>query len=308
MNRPAILTDAVTAVRAWVKDQVLGQDKAVDLSLCAVLAGGHLLLEGVPGLGKTRLAHALAACLGGSFRRVQMTSDLLPSEITGGLRPTADQRGFQFHPGPLFANVVLADELNRASPRTQSALLEAMAESTVTVDGVSHKLPDPFFVVATQNPHESFGVYPLTESQLDRFLIQIELTYPPGEQELGLYRVGQDLPLTAGPHLPLSDAHGAVRAVYAEDSVLRYAQHVAEATRTHARVLTGLSVRGALAWISASKAWAWMDGRDYITPADLKALATSAIAHRLRLHDEEAAFSDKNAIVGEILEGVTAPR
>jgi MoxR-like ATPase len=185
-----------------------------------------------------------------------------------------------------------------------------MAEGTVTVDGVSHKLPNPFFVVATQNPHESFGVYPLTESQLDRFLIQVELTYPSSPFELGIYRAGVDLdgPLPPGPQLPLQEARHAASRVFAEDTVLQYAQNIAEATRAHASILTGLSVRGALAWISACKAWAWMEGRDYITPADVKRLGPAAIAHRLRLHDEDGTLATNLTLLGEILESVAAPR
>jgi MoxR-like ATPase len=267
---------------------VRGKPEAIRSAVITLLARGHLLIEDVPGVGKTTLARSLAAALGGSFRRVQFTSDLLPSDILGVSIFDQSGRVFEWKPGPIFANVVLADEINRTTPRTQSALLEAMSDSQVSVDGTTHDLPTPFLVLATQNPTEHYGTYPLPESQMDRFLLRIELGYPARavERDVLRERGGADPVSAITPTLELAEvraAQDAVLAVTATDALLDYAMAIVESTRTHGAVAVGVSTRGALAWYRAAQAAAFLDGRDYCVPDDFKALAVSALAHRLTL-------------------------
>ncbi len=273
-----------------VRQVVRGKDDVVELCLVAVIAGGHVLLEDVPGVGKTTLATTLAAAMGGSFRRIQFTSDLLPGDITGvnvlDLAGDGDHagRGFRFRPGPIFANVVLADEINRATPKTQSALLEAMNERRVTVDGVSHALPRPFTVLATQNPHDFHGTFPLPDSQLDRFLVRLSMGYPDREHERQILRRSMDRDHTVEPAVDAGQVQrlaAAVDAVTVHDEVEDYLLELVQRTRGDARFLRGVSTRGAGALYRASKALALARGRDFVVPEDVRALAVPVLAHRV---------------------------
>ena len=280
------LRDALSRALAQVNTLVLGKPHEVRLAFVALLSDGHLLIEDLPGLGKTTLAHALAATLGLGFQRVQFTSDLLPSDIVGVSVFDAQARRFEFHPGPVFAHVLLADEINRAPPRTQSALLEAMAEHQVTVDGTTHALPDPFFVIATQNPLDLSGTYPLPDSQLDRFLLRLTLGYPGEEAERALLAgadrrdlIAQALPvLGAEDVLALRDA---VASVHASDALLSYVQALLNRSRAHPGVRVGLSPRAGIALLRASRAYALLQGRAHVLPRDVQALFAAVAAHRL---------------------------
>lgn len=267
---------------------IRGKAEVIDVLLTGVLAGGHVLLEDVPGLGKTTLAKALARSVQLRFTRVQFTPDLLPSDILGAqvLRP--ETGSFSFQPGPIFTQVLLADEINRASPRTQSALLEAMSEFQVTVDGVSHRLPEPFFVLATQNPVDFQGTYPLPEAQLDRFLLRFALGYPPAEVELDVldsHRLSQpvDAVESVADEKALRAAQHEVRQVQVKPAVANYLLRLVHATRNHAQLELGVSTRGALAYYRAAQAHAFVAGRSYVSPDDLQHLAVPCLAHRVIL-------------------------
>ncbi len=269
---------------------IVGKPAQVQDCVACLLAGGHLLIEDVPGVGKTTLAHALSRSFGLQFSRVQFTADLMPSDLSGvsiyerGIHE--GRGGFQFHPGPIFAQVLLADEINRASPKTQSALLEAMEEKQVTVEGETRALPQPFFVIATQNPHDQLGTYALPESQLDRFLMRISLGYPDRAAERTLL-AGHDrrdmldaLPAVFTP-IELKAAQDAVQAVHAADPLLNYAQDLIAATRSGRWFLQGLSPRAGIALVRAAKAQALLAGRDYVAPDDVQAILPQTIAHRM---------------------------
>jgi MoxR-like ATPase len=287
---PDMLPDALRTslhdAEAQVNSLVLGKAQAVRFAFTALLSDGHLLIEDLPGLGKTTLAHALAATLGLGFQRVQFTSDLLPSDIVGVSVYDAQAGSFTFHAGPVFAHVLLADEINRAPPRTQSALLEAMAEHQVTVDGTTHTLPEPFFVIATQNPVDLAGTYPLPDSQLDRFLLRLQLGYPDADAERALLAgadrrglIARALPvLGADEVLRLRDA---VLAVHASDALVRYVQALLERSRHHAGVRVGLSPRAGIALLRAARAHALLLGRGHVLPDDIQALFGAVAAHRL---------------------------
>jgi MoxR-like ATPase len=280
------LRDALSRALAQVNTLVLGKPREVRLAFVALLSDGHLLIEDLPGLGKTTLAHALAATLGLGFQRVQFTSDLLPSDIVGVSVFDAQARRFEFHPGPVFAHVLLADEINRAPPRTQSALLEAMAEHQVTVDGTTHPLPDPFFVIATQNPVDLAGTYPLPDSQLDRFLLRLALGYPDETAERALLAGAdrRDLIARAMPLLGADDVlalRAAVAGVHASDALLRYVQALLQRSRTHPGVRVGLSPRAGIALLRAARAYALLLGRGHALPEDVQALFGAVAAHRL---------------------------
>ncbi|MEJ7746309.1 MAG: AAA family ATPase [Luteimonas sp.] len=280
------LRDAVVRAQAQVNGLVLGKSQEVRLAFVALLSDGHLLIEDLPGLGKTTLAHALAATLGLGFQRVQFTSDLLPADIIGVSVYDPQARRFEFHPGPVFANIVLADEINRAPPRTQSALLEAMAEHQVTVDGSTHALPEPFFVIATQNPVDLAGTYPLPDSQLDRFLLRLALGYPNADAERALLTgvdrrdlIAQTMPvLSAGDVLAMRQA---VNAVHASDALVTYVQALMHRSRQHPGVRVGLSPRAGLALLRAARAYALLLGRNHVVPEDVQALFSAVAAHRL---------------------------
>ncbi|MGF1655804.1 MAG: AAA family ATPase [Verrucomicrobiales bacterium] len=263
---------------------ILGKSETLRLAVICLLARGHLLLEDIPGVGKTTLAHALAASLGLPFRRLQFTSDLLPGDILGSSIFDVQAKGFVFHPGPVFANILLVDEVNRATPRTQSALLEAMEERQVSVDGSTHALPEPFFVVATQNPLSQVGTYSLPESQLDRFLMRLSLGFPDRASERVML-LGQDrreLVETLSPILSpeaLKSMQNAVGQVHCGDEVLNYLQDLLEASRK--AFAPGLSPRAGLAWLRAGRASALLAGRDFVIPEDLQLTGQGVMAHRL---------------------------
>jgi MoxR-like ATPase len=283
-----------------------------------MLARGHVLLEDVPGVGKTTLAQALARSLDLEFHRIQFTSDTLPSDIIG-ISVYRQQRGeFEFVPGPLFANVVLADEINRAAPRTQSALLEAMSEHTVTVERSRHKLGEPFLVVATQNPVESTGTYPLPESQLDRFLMRLSMGYPASEEELSLLRSGgaepeleQLEPVLTGPEI--LELQNKVTEVHVSDELLRYLLEVVGRSRSHEALSLGVSTRGCLSWQRSAQALALVHGRPFVTPDDLQESAESVLAHRVLLADPMVGDGwersrRERAVIRSIIESVPVPR
>ena len=280
------LRDVLRSALAQVNTLVLGKPQEVRLAFVALLSDGHLLIEDLPGLGKTTLAHALAATLGLGFQRVQFTSDLLPSDIVGVSVFDAQARRFEFHPGPIFAHVLLADEINRAPPRTQSALLEAMAEHQVTVDGHTHALPDPFFVIATQNPVDLAGTYPLPDSQLDRFLLRLTLGYPGEEAERALLSGAdrRDLIAQASPLLGADDVialRRAVGGVHASEALIGYVQALMTRSRQHPGVRVGLSPRAGIALLRAARAYALLLGRSHVLPDDVQALFAAVAAHRL---------------------------
>lgn len=283
---------------------ILGKDRQIRLAVCCLLAKGHLLIEDLPGVGKTTLSHTLARLFGLQYQRIQFTSDILPADIIGSSVFIAAQQLFQFHPGPLFSQTVLADEINRAIPKAQSALLEAMEERQVTVDGDTYRLPEPFFVIATQNPSHHVGTFALPESQLDRFLMRIELGYPNREAERELLS-GQsrqamllELPekMTA---LELLEFQQQVPEVFASPALLDYVQAIIDFTRQSEHYEVGLSPRGGLALLTAAKAWAFLDDRDAVLPDDVQAVLAAVAGHRI-----SSGAGDSTAIVAPILQSV----
>lgn len=280
-------------LREALQTVVLGQEQAVDQLLVALFAQGHVLLEGVPGLGKTLLARSLAQALDLSFSRVQFTPDLMPSDVTGQMVYDLKSGEFRLRRGPVFANLLLADEINRTAPKTQAALLEAMQEGQVTIDGQPHPLPDPFLVIATQNPVEYEGTYPLPEAQLDRFMLKVVLDYPSEESEAELLRRAQFGVEAFQPRLrpvaaaaDLKACRAALGAVRAEESVIGYVNQVCRATRQNGEVALGASPRAAVTLLLAAKAIAAISGRDYVTPDDVKEMAPPVLRHRLVMRPE----------------------
>ena len=285
---------------------ILGKENQIKLALVSLLAKGHLLIEDLPGMGKTTLAHALAKVLGLDFQRIQFTSDLLPADIIGSAIYRRSDETFKFHRGPIFTQVILADEVNRATPKSQSALLEAMEEYQVTSEGVSRKLPEPFFVIATQNPFHQIGTYPLPESQLDRFMIRISLGYPAAEVERELFQgketrvqIDKLSPVLSPEELLALQAE--VDKVVVSDRLLDYLQDLIAATRTATQWLHGLSPRGGLALLKAAKAWAFLDGRDFVLPEDLQAVWEPVAGHRL-LSQSASNSGDESPIVALLAE------
>jgi MoxR-like ATPase len=265
---------------------IIGKRRAVELVVVGLLSRGHILIEDVPGVGKTMLARALARSLGSSFRRIQFTPDMLPSDVTGVSIFNQKTREFEFRPGPIMAQIVLTDEINRATPKTQAALLEAMQELQITVDGVTYPLPSPFLILATQNPIEYEGTFPLPEAQLDRFLIRIRLGYPDPADEITILDSQQYVhPLTETKQVvgvdELTAAQESLKDVYVDPLVKQYIVQISDQTRRHPDIYLGASPRGSLALYRVSQAWAAMQGRDYVIPDDAKALATATLAHRL---------------------------
>lgn len=277
--------DAVGRWRAALGGVLLGKPEVVELGLCALLAEGHVLLHDVPGVGKTTFAAALARSIGARFARVQFTADLLPADLVGGGVPDG-AGGFRFRPGPLFAEVVLADEVNRASPRTQSALLEAMAERQVSVDGQTHPLPRPFFVIATQNPWDAHGAWPLPDSQLDRFLVRVSIGYPDRETERQVIRQHAAIvPEAAVDASTLATLQARARAAHMAPGVEDWLLDLVRATRDDRRLLRGVSPRGAAALHAASRALAVVRGRDFVLPDDVRDLCVPVLAHRVVARD-----------------------
>ncbi|HEV8365121.1 MAG TPA: MoxR family ATPase [Gemmatimonadaceae bacterium] len=321
------LADKVRAVRerilAELRKIIVGQDAVIEETLVALFAGGHCLIVGVPGLAKTLLVQSLAQALDLKFQRIQFTPDLMPSDITGTdiiqEDPTSGRRDMVFMPGPVFANVLLADEINRTPPKTQAAMMEVMEERQVSVDGIARPLPDPFLVAATQNPIEHEGTYPLPEAQLDRFLLKLTVPLPTREEELGVVRNhhhGFDprdlgaagLTAVAGP-AELAAAREAVKKVTVADGVLGYLVDLCRATRVTPSVELGASPRGATSLLNTAKAWAWLSGRDFVTPDDVKIMARPTLRHRLRLRPEaELEGVTPDAVLDTVLAGVPTPR
>ncbi len=309
--------EALVALRAEVGKAVVGQDAAVTGLVVALLCRGHVLLEGVPGVAKTLLVRAVAASLSLDTKRVQFTPDLMPGDITGSLVYDARTAEFDFRPGPVFTNLLLADEINRTPPKTQASLLESMEERQVTVDGRPQALPDPFVVCATQNPVEYEGTYPLPEAQLDRFLLKLTMPLPGRDDEIKVleaHHTGFD-PRDLSALRPVASAADlaagrlAVRAVTVSPEVLGYVVDVCRATRTSPSLSLGVSPRGATALLASSKAWAWLSGRDYLTPDDVKALARPTLRHRVSVRPEaELEGVNADGVLDGVLASVPVPR
>ena len=285
------LQDRIDVIRKQASRVILDKGREVELALCCLIANGHLLIEDIPGVGKTTLVKTLARLLGLESSRVQFTNDLLPADIIGSSIYDADRKGFVFHRGPIFAQMVLADELNRATPKTQSACLQAMEERQITVDGVTHTLPNPFFMVATQNPRQQIGTFPLPESQLDRFLMRLSMGYPSREAEKSLL-LGQsrltmvdELKSLATP-ADLLQMQAAAAAVHVSENIVGYIQDLVQKTRERLPSGKGLSPRGALGLVHAAKAWALLENRTMILPEDVQAVAIPVMSHRLNPVDD----------------------
>jgi len=311
--------DALNRLRAEVGKVVVGQDPAVTGLVIALLCGGHVLLEGVPGVAKTLMVRALAASLALETKRVQFTPDLMPGDVTGSLVYDARTAAFSFRAGPVFTNLLLADEINRTPPKTQASLLEAMEERQVSVEGEPRMLPDPFIVIATQNPIEYEGTYPLPEAQLDRFLLKLAVPLPSRDEEFRVlnnhHRGFDPRDLKAAGVTPVAGAEdivggrAAVRGVQAAAEVLAYVVDLARATRQSPSLSLGASPRGATALLATAKAWAWLSGRDYVTPDDVKALARPTLRHRIAVRPEaELEGVTPDGVLDSVLASVPAPR
>ncbi len=309
-------TQIVAQLQRAIARAIYGKEEAIQQALIALLARGHLLIEDVPGVGKTTLAQALARSFHCTFQRIQFTSDLLPSDVLGVSVFNPERREFEFRPGPIFANVILADEINRTTPRTQSALLEAMNEAQVTVDGRTHVLPQPFLVIATQNPVEHHGTYPLPESQLDRFLMRIRMGYPSPETEKEILRkrTGDDPLEVLEPVAQAQDVQTmqeAVAHVHVDNSLLDYALEIVTRTRQSSELALGVSPRGTLMLQRAAQARAFLEGRDYCLPDDFKQLVVPVFAHRVIASGRQAGLPKKaewaEALLREIVESVRVP-
>jgi MoxR-like ATPase len=308
-----MIADSARLIRENVQNVIVGKDEVINLNLVAILCEGHILLEDVPGIGKTTLARALAASLGCSFRRLQFTPDLLPSDVTGLSWFNQKNQEFECREGPIMSQVVLADEINRATPRTQSALLEAMQERQVTVEGVTRMLPRPFLVMATQNPVELEGTFPLPEAQIDRFVLRIAIGYPSQEEENQiLERFRSDDPLLRiQPVITPDEIVALIRErsqIRVESSVRDYVVRVARATRDHPEIDLGASPRASLALYQTSQAWAAIDGRDYVIPDDVKKMAPHVLTHRLMISPQAQLRGRKlSELVDDIVDTVPVP-
>ncbi|RPI33118.1 MAG: MoxR family ATPase [Chloroflexota bacterium] len=308
-----MIADVAQRIRSNVQRVIVGKDEVIDLLLAAILCEGHVLLEDVPGIGKTTLARALSASLGCTFRRIQFTPDLLPSDVTGLNWFNQKKQEFEFRPGPLISQVVLADEINRATPRTQSALLEAMQERQVTIDGVTRLLPRPFLVMATQNPVELEGTFPLPEAQLDRFLLRVAIGYPSEEEEHTIverFRASDPLPDLTQVVTPdeILQLQAERREIRVEATVRDYLVRVARSTREHPEIELGASPRASLALYQSCQAWAAIHGRDFVIPDDVKKLAPSVLTHRLIIAPQaQLRGRQPHELVADIVDGVPVP-
>ncbi|HEV7768847.1 MAG TPA: AAA family ATPase [Thermoanaerobaculia bacterium] len=289
--------DRISALQENVERVIRGKSEVIQFCIAALLAKGHILLEDVPGVGKTTLAHALARSLSLSFQRIQFTSDLLPADIVGVTIYNQDQQEFEFISGPVFTNVLLADEINRATPKSQSALLEAMSEGTITIEKKRMPLPDPFLVIATQNPIEHVGTYPLPESQLDRFLMKLTIGYPSASDEKQLLRSGggQDAldhlePVLDGDEV--RELQARVSDVHVSEALVEYLMLIVHTTRGHGEIALGVSTRGALTYFKACQALAMVNGRDFVIPEDVKRLAAPVLSHRIVMKDRRFSRGD----------------
>jgi MoxR-like ATPase len=308
-----MIPEVARRLRENIQKVIVGKDEVIDLTLVAVLCEGHILLEDVPGIGKTTLARALAASLGCTFRRIQFTPDLLPSDVTGLSWFNQKEQVFEFRPGPIISQVVLADEINRATPRTQSALLEAMQERQITADGVTRSLPRPFLVLATQNPVELEGTFPLPEAQIDRFLLRIAIGYPSEAEEnaiLERFRLSDPLPDLQPVTSPaeIISLQAERRRVRVEESLRDYIVRVARATRRHQEIELGASPRATLSLFQAAQAWASIHGRDYVLPDDVKSMAPHVLTHRLMISPQaQLRGRQPEELVEGIVETVAVP-
>ncbi|NOT84950.1 MAG: MoxR family ATPase [Methylococcaceae bacterium] len=298
---------ALDALLTAANQIILGKQHQIKLAVCCLLARGHLLIEDIPGVGKTTLAHTLATLLGLEYQRIQFTSDILPADIIGASVFDVNKHQFTFHPGPLFNQMILADEINRSTPKAQSALLEAMEERQVTVEGKTYRLPQPFFVIATQNPSQQLGTFPLPESQLDRFLMRIQLGYPDNKAERELltgksrHHLISQLTVQLSPE-KLQAIQDTITEIHTSPALLDYLQAIINFTRNSNDYSCGLSPRAGLALMTAAKAWAFMAGRDAVLPDDIQAVLAAVVGHRL-----QATNNDSNAVVAPIFQHVAIP-
>jgi MoxR-like ATPase len=319
MSEPAAITrsiDRIAALQANVERVIRGKSEVVQFCIAALLARGHILLEDVPGVGKTTLAHALARSLSLQFHRIQFTSDLLPADIVGVTIFNQDQQEFEFVSGPIFTNVLLADEINRATPKSQSALLEAMSEGMISIEKRRLALPDPFLVIATQNPIEHVGTYPLPESQLDRFLMKLTIGYPNATDEKKLLRAGGAA--QALDHLEpvlepdeVRDLQERVSDVHVSEPLVDYLMTIVQTTRAHPEVSLGVSTRGALTYFKVAQALAMVSGRDFVVPEDVKRLAVPVLSHRIVMKDRRITrsdFSPETRFIQRIVNEIAVPR
>ncbi|MFA5353913.1 MAG: MoxR family ATPase [Thermodesulfovibrionales bacterium] len=302
----------IASLIGFLSRPLQGKAQALRLSLIAFFSKGHLLIEDLPGLGKTTMAIGIARALGLSFGRVQCTSDLLPTDITGLSIYNKTTGEFEFHPGPIFNNIVLVDEINRATPKTQSALLEAMAEEQVTIEGKTYRLPKPFFVIATQNPVEHFGAFPLPESQMDRFIMRISIGYPSRESEMDILRGGSSREAVMSL-APVMDTEEVLRLqqeirekVYISEKILSYLMDLVQATRSHTYLSAGLSTRGSLALTYTARTNAYLHGRDYVIPEDIKELVEYTIPHRVMFREEYESL-DRKEVIRSLVEEIKVP-
>jgi len=305
--------DRIAALQANVEKVIRGKSEVVQFAVAAMLAKGHLLLEDVPGVGKTTLAHAIARSMSLQFQRIQFTSDLLPADIVGVTIFNQDAQEFEFVSGPIFTNVLLADEINRATPKSQSALLEAMNEGAITVEKRRLPLPDPFLVIATQNPVEHVGTYPLPESQLDRFLMKLTIGYPNAIDEKKLLRSGgaQEVLDHLEPvvdEAEVRELQAQVGKIHVNESLLEYLMTIVQTTRSHVEVALGVSTRGALTFFKACQALAMVQGRDFVVPEDIKRLAAPVLSHRIIMRDRRGDRSPEAMFIQRILNEIPVPR